>query len=316
MLKLTLRISTQLVYSTATAKNLSCVAVNQRYNVTTKRSFHISTKRKGLSFWEPNKRGTSEYDKEDTTSDLEHFKRGSKMLIPETKKWFREMKDYFSQDLPAHLTPNDHVTDKYFSFNGPDSLENWVVSTDSDWNGGFTTGNISISPSGTGVFSGNLCTQVPKSGTLENAGFANLRFVPPLKSFGREPVYVFVAYTHLVLRVRGDGRNYLVNLHPHAFFDIHHLNMFTYVLHTRGGPYWQETKIPFSKFFLHYKGRMQDRQTPIDLQNIRNFSISLMDQNNGPFRLEIDYVGCEFDPGHTEEHTYEEYYVPRWTGIN
>lgn len=61
------------------------------------------------------------------------------------------------------------------------------------------------------------------------------------RSFYREYTYIFVAYTHLALRIRGDGRTYFVNLHPHTLFDTTFMDLHSYVLHTRGGPYWQET---------------------------------------------------------------------------
>ena len=75
---------------------------------------------------------------------------------------------------------SDGVIDKYFEFNGPESLDSWVVTADSDNNGGFSTANVTISPSGFGCFSGNLCTRVPKTGDVRTAGYANIRYVPPL----------------------------------------------------------------------------------------------------------------------------------------
>lgn len=72
------------------------------------------------------------------------------------------------------------VIDKYFDFDGPESLDKWVTTCDSDWDHGYSTANVTITPSGSGIFSGNISTQVPKTGKVDIAGYANLRFVPPM----------------------------------------------------------------------------------------------------------------------------------------
>lgn len=71
-------------------------------------------------------------------------------------------------------------------------------------------------------------------------------------------------------------------------------------------------QIPFSKFFLASKGRVQDKQYPIHLGRITNFGISAGDKVNGSFSLEIDYVGLEYDPNHKEEFAYEMYQTPKY----
>lgn len=291
---------------------------NKRSCQSVQRFLHVSSVNCGGTIWEPDRKGGRQWHRADPNplSKKEHIKRGAKMIIPEAKKMVKELQDHFSQDPPKYLYPQEGVVDKYFEFGGPESLDNWVVTCDSDWDMGYSTADVSISPSGSGIFSGNICTQTPKTGKIHLAGYANLRFVPPTRSFYREHTYVFVAYTHLALRIRGDGRTYIVNLHPHTMFDMTYMDMHSYILHTRGGPYWQETLIPFSKFFLHHKGRMHDQQYPIDLQEVKNMSISLMDQNDGPFRLEIDYVGCIQDQNHNEEFAYELYHVGRWMAQN
>ena len=266
----------------------------------------------GMNFWEKDRKAGMRVKGEELKIK-EHIIRGARQLLPESKKLFNEIKEHFAQDNYKMYAVPDGAIDKFFDFRGPESLDEWVVTTDSDNDGGFSTANLSISPFGHGTFTGNLSNRVPKTGIVKNAGYVNLRYVPPLKAFGREDAYVWVAYTHLVLRVRGDGRTFLVNIHPHTDHDTHWLDMWSYVLHTRGGPYWQETWLPFSKFFLHHRGRIQDKQWPVELDCVKNISITLADTNEGHFNLEIDYIGCGNDLNHQEKFAYESYYVPRWT---
>lgn len=118
----------------------------------------------------------------------------------------------------------------------------------------------------------------------------------------------------VVMRVRGDGRPYLLNIACEGYFDIMWNDVYHYVLYTRGGPHWQNVKIPFSKFFLASKGRVQDKQYPIPLEKITNFGITVGAKfgQEGPFGLEIDFIGLEFDPNHTEKFAYEMYKMPKY----
>jgi NADH dehydrogenase [ubiquinone] 1 alpha subcomplex assembly factor 1 len=113
----------------------------------------------------------------------------------------------------------------------------------------------------------------------------------------------------MVIKVRGDGRPYLINIACEGYYDIQWNDVYHYVLHTRGGPHWQTTRIPFSKFFLASKGRVQDKQFPIPLNRVTSvgFSCSGRGGFEGNFSLEIDYVGLEFDPNSAEEFAYEMY---------
>lgn len=74
-------------------------------------------------------------------------------------------------------------------------------------------------------------------------------------------------------------------------------------------------QIPFSKFFLSSKGRIQDKQSPLPLNRITSLGISVGARvdTDGPFNLEIDYIGLEFDPLHSEEFAYELYKQPKYT---
>lgn len=68
------------------------------------------------------------------------------------------------------------------------------------------------------------------------------------KSFKREAYLDWRQYTTLVLKVRGDGRSYLINLSTEGYFDIMWNDIYHYVLYTRGGPHWQICKVKSQTF--------------------------------------------------------------------
>lgn len=61
--------------------------------------------------------------------------------------------------------------------------------------------------------------------------------------FERPIPYRFSGYTDLALRVRGDGRNYMVVIQMEHHFSVHWYDMYNYPLYTKGGPYWQFVKV-------------------------------------------------------------------------
>lgn len=154
-----------------------------------------------------------------------------------------------------------------------------------------------------------LNTRLPKDGRIKFAGYCNITTVPKQKSFKREVNHDWTPYTHLILRVRGDGRCYALNISTRGIFDLTWNDMYHYVLYTRGGPYWQYVKVPFSKFIFSSKGRLQDDQVAIGLDDVKAFGITCADDISGHFRLEIDYIGLECDEYHQEEFAYETYDV-------
>lgn len=103
-------------------------------------------------------------------------------------------------------------------------------------------------------------------------------------------------------------------LHTPGYFDTMWGDVYAAPLHTHGGPYWQYAKIPFSKFFLTVFGRVQDDQRPVCLTQVSAMGITLMDRIDGPFALEIDWIGVYNDRSHRETFAYESYKRP-WKNI-
>lgn len=243
--------------------------------------------------------------KKENLNFLQKAKKGYSQLKDELALFKKETNEFIAG---PDIFPQPDEIDIVWDFNGnPKSLDPWLTVCDSDYKQGFSTCKLELSPDGRAVFSGTLDCKVPKTGKMNNAGYCALRTATFRKSFKREARLNWELYNHLVMRVRGDGRIYMINIGNKGFFDIFWNELYNYVLCTRGGPYWQFVKIPFSKFFLSSHGRVQDSQTPIDLTNISSFGIIASDRAPGPFKLEIDYIGVVYDPYEWEEFAYEMY---------
>uniref|UniRef100_A0A2P2I1M7 Complex I intermediate-associated protein 30, mitochondrial-like n=1 Tax=Hirondellea gigas TaxID=1518452 RepID=A0A2P2I1M7_9CRUS len=292
-------------------------------------------------FWQAEeKSGYAKY----RPSKTEAIRMGFKEFGRELEKWKQECKEKFEWD-PILVSPGDR--DKVWAFDGTKKcalgdcypsnahdeelrlinpittfntahdvaatgsiFHGWVVTTDQDHGEGYSTASLSVSPSGYALFTGVLSTQIVDDGITDYAGYCNLQSFRPGKSFGRKSVYEWAEYTHLVIRCRGDGRSYSLNLASAGHFDINWNDMFCYILYTRGGPHWQTYKVPFSKFFLASKGIIQDKQCHLDQGKVTALGISVGDKINAPFSLEIDYISVECDPIHTESFAYELYAMP------
>ncbi|KAG9465682.1 hypothetical protein GDO78_017909 [Eleutherodactylus coqui] len=102
----------------------------------------------------------------------------------------------------------------------------------------------------------------------------------------------------------------MVNIQSEMYFSANWDDLYNYFLYTRGGPYWQDVKIPLSKFFMTSRGRIQDGQYPLWPDKITTLGFTLGDRADGPFQLEIDFIGLCRDEAHTEEFAYELYKSP------
>uniref|UniRef100_A0A8R1HPW2 CIA30 domain-containing protein n=1 Tax=Caenorhabditis japonica TaxID=281687 RepID=A0A8R1HPW2_CAEJA len=197
-----------------------------------------------------------------------------------------------------------------YRFDTQERLDLWKTGCDSDWKEGFSKCTLTNSDHGSAIFSGNISTRVLKDGRVERAGWASMK-LEDRKSFNRKKFFSkWRNFSHLLLKVRGDGRSYKLMLHSPLSMDFTWGDSFSHPLHTHGGPYWQYERIPFSKFFHTVAGRIQDRQYRVNLEDTSSLGIVLMDRIDGDFRLEIDYIGVYNDTTHVEDFAYETYTLP------
>lgn len=259
-------------------------------------------------FWEKDRKGG--YNSNEKISKIKLIKDGFRELKSEFKMLGQEIKEFIAADPLLIARPGE--TDLIWCFNEPNVLNNFVTTCDSDHNEGYSSCGFDMSPAGRALFHGYLDTRVPKDGRVKKAGYCAFRSKRIRKSFKREATYNWNLYNTIVLKVRGDGRSYLLNISCEGYYDITWNDIYHYALYTRGGPYWQIAKIPFSKFILGSKGRIQDKQTRMRLDKVTHFGISCGDKINGVFNLEIEYIGLEYDPTHDEDFAYEMYKTDRY----
>ncbi|XP_055525537.1 complex I intermediate-associated protein 30, mitochondrial [Wyeomyia smithii] len=257
-------------------------------------------------FWERDRKGGYQ-STQPKVSRWQMIRDGMRELKHEINLFHQEWKERIACDALVVFRPGE--TDVVFNFDSNAELDKWIVTTDKDHGEGYSEAQLELSPAGFGLFHGKLESRVPKDGRIKRSGYANITRQRIRKSFKRDAFYEWEQYNTLVLRVRGDGRSYLINLASEGYYDILWNDIYHYVLYTRGGPHWQTARIPFSKFFMASKGRVQDNQAAVPLNRISSvgFSVGAKGGHEGQFRLEFDYIGVEYDPSHREEFAYEMY---------
>uniref|UniRef100_A0A915KWR7 NADH:ubiquinone oxidoreductase intermediate-associated protein 30 domain-containing protein n=1 Tax=Romanomermis culicivorax TaxID=13658 RepID=A0A915KWR7_ROMCU len=206
-----------------------------------------------------------------------------------------------------------------FKFDRPEAFEQWQITSDNELKCGYSKCELLMSKNKTAIFRGYLDQTVPRDGKTSYSGLCSMKSRRRLKSFFRPIEYEYWAkFTHMVLKVRGDGRNYAVICHTPGFLDVTWHDYYSYPLYTHGGPYWQYIKIPFSRFYKASHARILGDQWPLlvgrDVENVQapivSMAISLYDLNDGPFNLEIDWIGLYQNNTHREEFAYESYKPP------
>ncbi|XP_014216296.1 complex I intermediate-associated protein 30, mitochondrial [Copidosoma floridanum] len=275
----------------------------------TRRHFH-TTKGRYLFYETYDKDGYSKKPQEqlewEKLSWIDKIKFELSLQKEYVKEFVTDYKLEFNEG-PRIIMPEHHV-DVFWRFTGKkDEMKHWLVSCDSDHKEGHSTAKLEYTRDNKGLFHGFIDTKVPHDGYLKRTGWANIRMAPKKTFITRSEAHDFDPYTHIVFRVRGDGRVYAVNLHYKNIYDVCMYDTFHYFIWTRGGPYWQYVKIPFSRFVFAYKGRVQVTHKPVPKELISSVSFTLADNITGPFKLEIDYIGVQYDPNHEEESAYETY---------
>jgi monofunctional biosynthetic peptidoglycan transglycosylase len=139
--------------------------------------------------------------------------------------------------------------------------------------GGLSNSRLERTAEGTGVFAGRVSL-------ANNGGFASVR-----AALGPTDLS---AFRGVRIRFRGDGKRYRLRLHSSSGFDG-----IAYQASFDSAPdKWQEVSIPFSDFRPTFRGRLLDDVEPLDTGSIYQVGLMIADRQEGPFRLEVDWIGA------------------------
>jgi NADH dehydrogenase [ubiquinone] 1 alpha subcomplex assembly factor 1 len=98
-------------------------------------------------------------------------------------------------------------------------------------------------------------------------------------------------FDYLSLRLRGDGRTYVVNIQVPGFIseDMFQCFIYTKKIEEQSND-WQEILVNFEDFIFTYKGFVQTDQAPLPKDRIQKIGILLADKQSGPFKLELESI--------------------------
>ncbi len=168
---------------------------------------------------------------------------------------------------PAMPDDKPHVL---FDFAGADAAKEWQTVNDGVM-GGVSEGKFAITEKKTLEFFGTLSLE-------NNGGFASVR--TKAKKLGLEKGDTLVA------RVRGDGREYSMNLYLNK-----PLMAFSYraAVQTKKDE-WIEVKVPLEKFEATSFGRVVKDAGAVKPEEVNALGFLLGDKKAGPFKLEVEWI--------------------------
>lgn len=171
--------------------------------------------------------------------------------------------------VASSVFADDGTDRKLFNFDDSRASRPWQTVNDGVM-GGRSVGRFRINKDKNLEFFGILSLE-------NNGGFASVR--------SRGSTLGLMKGNALVLRVRGDGRKYKLDL-----YTPRRLVAFSYraEFQTQKGK-WIEVTVPLDKFVATSFGRVV-RSRPLDPGTVNGLGILLGDKKAGPFKLEIDWI--------------------------
>jgi len=155
-------------------------------------------------------------------------------------------------------------------FAGPEAAQKWQAVNDGVM-GGVSVGRFRITDAGTLEFFGTLSLE-------NNGGFASVRTKPTELNIK--------AGDTIVARVKGDGRDYMLNLYTKS-----RRMAFSYraPLRTTRNE-WTEVRVPLANFIPTAFGRRVKGMGPVEPSQINGLGFMLADKKPGEFQMQVEWV--------------------------
>lgn len=157
-----------------------------------------------------------------------------------------------------------------FDFNKSCDMGSWMI-VDDGVMGGLSQGTMKLNDQGHGVFSGFVTTE-------NNGGFSSVRY-----NFEKMNVSGF---TYVVLRLKGDGKNYQFRIKQNRYDRASYINTFE----TSGE--WETIRIPLKDFFPSFRGYKLDRPN-FDGSYMEEIAFLIANKQKENFKLEIDSISLK-----------------------
>jgi monofunctional biosynthetic peptidoglycan transglycosylase len=166
--------------------------------------------------------------------------------------------------------PSQDSDERLLFDSGRDSAADWLIVNDGVM-GGVSSSAFADSDSAFATFAGELSLE-------NNGGFASVR--------GLVDEGAVAGGAAIAMRVRGDGRTYQLRFRTDRRFDgISYMAEFS-----TDARDWQTVTISLAAFEPTWRGRRPRGAPPLDPARIQQIGILLADKNEGPFRLDVDWI--------------------------
>jgi NADH dehydrogenase [ubiquinone] 1 alpha subcomplex assembly factor 1 len=137
-------------------------------------------------------------------------------------------------------------------------------------------------------FHGSISTMLPENRpTVIATGYAGFRSADRRFNIFGLGLWDVERYRYLAMRVKSDGRKYMVNIQTDSIepTDLHQHRLYV----AKPGE-WQTVMIDFQEFVRTNNGALADPQSDIMTAKVNSIGLSLTDRVEGPFQLCIERI--------------------------